>query len=239
METVFKEYVVLNGYLLLFCRFILLITTTYFYFFKKYQIPSLFWYSLIVLFLNTFELALIWSVKTYPSMIRPVLQKIEIENTFFVSPLYYLTDIICWGLFYIRATKAEAIKKVYSNILICLFILECLNTLLGEGYKDAQTFGSLGNSIFQIILTFLYIKNFYSTKFGSTKDSFLIISWSVFISSTLSIFVYFLTNYLFKNDTILYYKISIFRMIIESLCLLLMAYGVTISREQRHKTYLP
>lgn len=220
------------GIILLISRLVVLICSIslFKYIKKNGRLSYLITYASIAFLIAAFELSFVWIADNFTSFILPYLIKFNISNTFFTSPLYYLNEILFLGLSYSYALGDNYKKPIQISVML-LFIAEVVNTIFVEGYKEAQTFGSLGNSIFQIILSFLYIKNFYSTKFGSTKDSLLIISWAIFISSTLSIFVYFLTNYLFKNDTILYYKISIFRMIIESLCLLLMAYGITLAKK--------
>ena len=219
------------GIILLLSRLLVLICGIIFFKYLKRnrKFNFLLSYTTISILIALFELSFVWIADNFTNLIMPFLIKFSISNTFFLSPLYYLNEILFIGLSYSYALD-KGYKKFIQISVSFLFIAEILNSVFWEGYQDAQTFGSLGNSIFQIILSFLYIKNFYSTKFGSTKDSFLIISWAIFISSTFSIFVYFLTNYLFTNDTILYYQISIFRMIVESLCLLLMAYGVSFIR---------
>jgi hypothetical protein len=163
--------------------------------------------------------------------ILPLLKKFEIDDTFFISPFYYLSEILFFGLAYSFALGGR-LKKPVIFITLMIFVLEIANTIWGEGYKDAQPLGSFTFSAYNIILALLYIRSFYINKIRSNglKDSFFVISWAILIPSSLSILFYLLTKSLFEADTLLYYNVSIFRMAAESICFLVFAYGVTLIR---------
>jgi hypothetical protein len=200
--------------------------------FLKYKEHSfLFFGALIGFLIGLFEMIFVYLVKTHTVFFLPYLQRYEIDDTFFISPLYYLNEIIFYGLAFSYAIGGR-LQKIIQWIVVLLALAESINTFGVEGYKDAQSVGSLAISAFSIFLSVLYIQNFYTKKIRTIgfRDSFFVISWGILIPAILSLLVYVFTKSLFDTDTFLYYKISIFRMLIESFCLLLVAYGVYLIR---------
>ena len=113
-----------------------------------------------------------------------------------------------------------------------LTLLGISNIIWGEGYKDAQTIGSLSASVFLAIIAIAYIRVLYTIRINSTssRDSFLYISWGILLSALLSLMVYLFTRPMLDTDTLLYYGVSIFRMFLDALCFLLIAYGINLVR---------
>lgn len=227
--------VVVNiGYLLLFIRFLIVLICL---FNMRWVLKSkahrfIFFYSLLAFSIALFELIFIYVANHYTNQIMPYLERYEIDDTFFISPFYYLNEIIFCGLAFSYAIGGR-FQKPIQIITVLLAVLEIGNTIWGEGYKDAQSFGSLGLALFLIGLSLLYLKNFYTLKINtkSIKDSFFVISWGLLIPSMLSLLIYTFTKSLFDSDTVLYYQISIFRMTVEGFCLILVAYGISLLRK--------
>lgn len=164
----------------------------------------------------------------------PLLTRFKIGNTFFISPFYYVNELFFYGFAFSYALGGEY-RKPIQIISLTLFVFEICNTVWGEGFRDAQTLGSMIVSFVNISFALLYFQNFYTKKINSNsrKDSFAIISWGILIPAVLSIFIYAFTKNLFETNEILYYQISIFRMIVESLSFLIIAYGIWIIRDAR------
>lgn len=226
------KYTIPVGYCLLFSRGILFIICLKSKLFNnKTSYRYLFWYALIAFLIATLESSLVWLVNQFPTQLIPILQTFKIENTFFISPLYYLNEIMGIGLLFSGLLKPDIGKRVYI-LTIFLFICEIINTIFLEGYRESQTYGSLIFSIGGIVLSCLYLTEFMKGNFNTTlfrKPSFLIII-AIFISNSLSVFIYFITRSLFREATTLFYKISIFRMTIDALCFILMSYGIWLLR---------
>lgn len=194
---------------------------------KSPVITPLFWWAAGIFLISVLELAFITAVNTYPDFFVPYLDRFNIHNTFFTSPLFYLTGILGLGIFFSRAIGGSTGKFVFV-VSFTLAVAEILNSLFGEGFREAQKIGSAGMALFKIILCVLFFrKNFIKGVDKSLKDDALnLIVWGVFSISSLTILVLIFSNSLYSGFTILFYQISLGRMIIEMLGILLIGYGV-------------
>lgn len=232
-----QSFKILNicAYFLLFSRGMLLSALVYIFNRRSVTKPfkPLLWYSFFGFLIALSEIIFVFLVKKYPQDFIPLLNRYEIDDTFFISPLYYLNEILMFGFAYAYVIGGKYFKPLIA-VSVVLFLLEIANTIWLEGYKDSQPVGSFLFSSYNILLAILYIKQFYILKFRSKtkKDSFLVISWAILIQSAFSILIYILTKSLFLSNTVLFYQISIVRMIVEGLCILLMAYGVSLVRKK-------
>ncbi len=168
----------------------------------------------------------IYLVKNYTEYFMPFLKRFEISNTFFISPLYYINELVFISLFFY-----QILKDKYPQIFLigCLLaILEIINTLFFEGYKEAQFWGSLVYILNNIILSILYIYNFNTQKLNQipTKHSYYLIALAILIFYLLSLFIYLLTKFIFDDFTIIYYQLSIFRMSVQFLGYLVMSFAI-------------
>lgn len=213
------------AYLLIFSRAILLFTTLK-SFRKNKAIGALFWYALIAFMISVGEMLFIYLVKNYTDYFIPFLKKFEISNTFFISPLYYITELVFLSLFF-----HHILKNKYSSIFrigCVLAIVEVINTIFFEGYKEAQFWGSLIYILNNIILSILYIYHFNTQKLKQlqTKHSFYLIALAILIYYLLSLFIYLVTKFIFDDFTVIYYQLSIFRMIIQCCGYLVMGFAI-------------
>lgn len=222
------------SYLLLLARIILVLA--FIYYFKWIKNANahkyLFYYAIVAFLIAAFELSFVFLVNRFQGIFLPVLKKFEIGDTFFISPMYYLNEFLFVGLAFAFAMNSQLKKILISASLVCFFA-EIINTIWFEGYKNSQTFGSLGLSLFNIFISLLYINNFFKTKNqkNSLKDSFFIISISILIPYTFSLLLYATTKSLFEENYILFQKLQFFRISLESICLFLMAYGVSLVKK--------
>ncbi len=222
------------GYSLLMARSVLLLTFIYN---GKSVLRSkphklLLIYSIIAVITAVFEAFFVFLVNQFKEFFIPILKKLEISDTFFISPFYFLDEFLFVGLAFAFAVKAQ-LKKILISVSLVCFFAEIINTIWLEGYKNSQTFGSLGLSLFNIFISLLYLKEFLKTKNqkNSLKDSFFIISISILIPYTFSVLLYVTTKSLFEENYILFQKLQFFRISLEGLCLLLMAYGVSLVKK--------
>jgi hypothetical protein len=231
-----KEYynlVMIFGYFLIAARGMLFITLLRKFFvtasYSAYRM--LFWYSFFALIIAIFEVSFIHLVNTYKEFFMPILTKFEIGNTFFISPLYWLNELIFVGLFFSKLLSFKR-EKIVRIVAFTLFIIEILNTIFVESYKDSQPIGSILAPLFEVILAILLIQENFNKKINSKlrKDTAQIIAWSFLMMNTFSILIYFFSDKLFKNYRVLYYQISLSRMLVESFCILLIAYAVYLNK---------
>lgn len=234
-EIDFNYLVIKIGYILLFARFSILISLIikYRWVIKSRTHRYLFFYGIIAFLIAVTEHAFIFLANNYTDVILPFLTKYEIDDTFFISPFYFLNEIVFLGLAFSNAI-GEKLKKYVLQLVFILAILEILNTLFFERYKDAQTIGSICTSLFLIVMSLIYVSIFSRKSPKSTlKDSFFIISISILVLNLISIIIFVFTKGLFENNTKLYYQISILRMFIDIICMFTLAYGIYLIKKTR------
>ncbi|RDB04262.1 hypothetical protein [Runella aurantiaca] len=194
----------------------------------------LFWYALIGFFISVFENSFIKLVNLFKAQVIPILQKLEIDDTFFISPFYYVNELLFLGLFYSRVLKDKT-GEIVRYAAFVLAGLEILNTVFGEGYKDAQKMGSLLLSLNGIVLPLLFFRQYYTQKNNTsfTQKAYSWISWGILTPYIFSLLIYFLSDSLVTNYPILFYQLSIVRMSIDIIGILMMSYGVSLVRAHK------
>ena len=224
------------GYGLVIVRGILLLTLIIKlpYLTKPSPFTILFWYALIAFLINFFEASFIKIVHLFKTQIVPILQKLEIDDTFFISPFYYVNELLFLGLFYSRVLKDKT-GEIVRYAAFVLAGLEILNTVFGEGYKDAQKIGSLLLSLNGIVLPLLFFRKYYPQQKNTSfiQKAYSWISWGILIPYIFSLLVYFLSDTLHTNFRILFYQLSIVRMSIDIIGILMMSYGISLVRAHK------
>lgn len=234
-EIEYNYFVIKIGYFLLLARFAILISFLFKY---RWVIKSnthryLLFYGVFALSIALIEQAFIYIANNYTDAILPFLNKYEIDDTFFTSPLYFLNEIIFLGIALSNGIGGK-LKKYLIQIVFIFSTLEILNTIFYEGYKDSQTLGSFSTSLFLIVLALLYISLVSNKNHKSnSKDSFFIIACAILALNIFSILIFLFTKGLFETNTRLYYQISVFRMAIEIICLLVFAYGGSLVKKTK------
>ncbi|TKT92771.1 hypothetical protein [Dyadobacter frigoris] len=192
-------------------------------------LKPLFYWSIFAFVIALIEVSFISLVNSFPDFFVPYLDRFDIHDTFFTSPFYYLNEILFLGIFFSQI-YGERAGKIILITSISLFALEILNSLFWEGYKDAQKIGSFSDSVFIIILSLLFFQRHFISKIKNplSNDALNLVVWGFFSISTFSILILFFSDRLFDDFPTLFYQISIGRMIIETMGLMLIAYGVSI-----------
>lgn len=235
-EAIFAQLVIKLGYILLAARGAILIAFLVRHdckFVSKILKPLFYW-SLFAFIIALFEVSFISLVNSFPDFFVPYLNRFEIDDTFFISPFYFLNEVLFLGIFFSQICGERA-KKIILITSISLFVLEVFNSLFWEGYKDAQKMGSFCDSVFIIILSLLFFQRHFISKIKNplSSDALNLIIWGFFSISTFSILILFFSDRLFDDFPALFYQISIGRMIIEILGLMLIAFGVRIFKSTK------
>lgn len=230
-ESEFGQWVIRVGYVLLAARGAIVAV-----FLWRYRgapvnpiLRPLFWYAVIALCIAIFESSFIDLVNAFPEFFVPYLTQFEIDDTFFISPFYFLNELWFLGLFFSRIIYGQT-GKIVAQVAMLLFFLEILNTAAGEGYKDAQKIGSLSLSLFLIVVSVLFFNQHFINKVADSlsTDALNLIVWGFFCINSLTILILFFSDRLYNDLPSLFYQISMGRMAIEIFGLLLIAYGVKL-----------
>ncbi len=218
------------GYWSLFCRIVLMVVLSY-KFIKTKQKPLFYLliYAAVAVSIALFELAVVELSTRENALILKLLTRWKIDSTFFTSPFIYINSIYFHCLFYSYLFKK---RRIFYLGLFLVFV-EIVNTIFFEDFRQPQQFGMMLYSITNLLLAGSYIRYLYLHKVNHNlvQKPYFIISMANAIPMIFSVLLYFLTRHLFEEETITFYKLSIFRLIVDSFCYLLMAYGASKVRK--------
>jgi hypothetical protein len=180
-------------------------------YFKTFPLKWLFIYFLMCAFLNVFSLWFIDFATKHYDVIGPYLKKLNIYNTFFLQPIFYLTDIICLGNFVIATIQNEKIKRNIYYTMVTLVLFTVINTFLGEGYANYPTVGSALNNIYIVFLAMILLRRIYfqRTQTQLNRNPYFWFSISLLISTLIAGLIDFLSGRLFNEASVIYYQAHI------------------------------
>jgi hypothetical protein len=177
-------------------------------YFKDFPLRWLFLYNLIYAMLNLFSAWFIDFATIHYDVLGPYLQKLNIYNTFFLEPFFYLSDIIFLSLFVRDSIQDSQIKKNMNIIRWTLIAFILLNTIFGEGYTEYQTIGSSVKNVFLLYISILLLRRIFYTSFQqkSYKIPYFWICLSILISVLGAGLIDFISNRMYNDTEIIYYK---------------------------------
>ena len=169
---------------------------------------KLFWAFRILMPLINFLIWLfIWLVDRYYDFFLPFLTRFNIQNTYFLSILSYLTQIYFIGLFYSMLFHSSMIKRItmiyfFCAILIYFFI---------DGYQEYGSVNALLIKIFIIVLSFLYFNKAFITGLNRNflKNPYVLISLGLLLPNVFQVLFSLFVNDLNKTNFILSIKLKI------------------------------
>jgi hypothetical protein len=196
-------------------------------YFKDIPLIWLFLYNFIYAMLNLFSAWFIDFATIHYDVLGPYLQKLNIYNTFFLEPLFYLSDIIFLSLFIRDSIQDAQIKKNLNIIRWILIVFIILNTIFGEGYTEYQTVGSSVKNLFLLYISILLLRRIFYTNFQqkSYKIPYFWISLSILISVLGAGLIDFVSNRMYNDTEIIYYKAHVVVDIFYDVSYIFMAIG--------------
>ncbi len=204
-----------------------------------FRIPYIFLFFayLVSLILNIF---VIWLVE-YTAVpenyykIKPVLDRLEIHNTFFVDPIFFLKNCLFFGGFvwykYIK-------KRAFFILLAGLVLFNVINTIWGESYKKYQVLGTIVDNAFLTILAGVILRMLFNGNLNKSlwKIPEFWFSLSFVIMGLVGGLLDVLSNSMFSQTEILFYQLHSLKNGFSTLAYLFFAYGaylVVLRREVR------
>jgi hypothetical protein len=180
-------------------------------YFKTFPLKWLFIYCLLFGVFNVFSLWFIAFATKHYDVLEPYLKKLNIYNTFFLEPIFYLTDICCLGYFVMGVIQNEKIKRNIFYAMVALSLITVFNTFFGEGYANYQTIGSTLKNIYLILLAIILLRRVYFQKIQTklTKNPYFWFSVSLLTSTLIAGLIDFLSNKLFIEASAIYYQAHI------------------------------
>lgn len=191
---------------------------------------------LISLTLNVF---VIWLIE-YTSKednylkIKPILDHLEIDDTFFVDPIFFLKNYIFYGGFVWFSLKKS---KSFVLLLLALTLFTIINTTWGESYKNYQAWGTIVDNIFLTSLGGMTLH----VLFRETLNKNLIriplfwFSISFIVTGVIGGLIDVLSNYMYKETQVLFFQLHALKNMFSILAYLFFAYGVYLAAPMNRK----
>lgn len=195
---------------------------------KEWPLKWLFYYFLWLVILNIFSISFVDIATKYYSVVGPYLMKLNIYNTFFLEPLFYLVDIICIGFFcagiHPNIKTAQTIKKV----VWALVFFTVLNTVFGEGYENFQIVGSLAVKGFLLFMAIIILRKVFNSNFNRAVYSipYFWIAVSLIIGVCGAGLIDSLSNSMYSDSEVVFYQAHVAVDIFYDISYLCMARGV-------------
>ena len=180
-------------------------------FFKAKPLIWLFLYFLSGVFLNWFTSAFVDIATKYWKIVGPYLQKLHIDDTFFVDPIYFLRNYVFIGLFSVGIIKDEQTIKVIKWLSISLIIFTFLNTFFIEGYEDYQTIGNTLDNLYKLVISFLVLKRLFNSNIQTkiTNHLYFWVYLGFLIIGCIAGLIDFLSNKLVNQQEVIFYQAHI------------------------------
>ncbi len=177
-------------------------------YFRKPPYRWLFYYLLIYFLLTLFLNIFIDLATKYYAIVGPYLQKMDIYNTFFLEPFFYINQILFLGLFCSSVFQKSKIGKSIRIIacLLCLFII--INSFFGEGYQNYQSISDLLTSIFLIVIAIILLKKMYvsNTQKSILRSPYFWVALGIIINTCGGSFIGFISNRMYNDSEIIFYQ---------------------------------
>ena len=206
--------------------------------FRRYWNRALlvaFWYYLATFLLSSLEQFIFWACPRYREACVQILEYWDINNTFFLSILFFTKDYILLGWFFKLIVPVKRIGNIIKWCSIIFVIASWINHCFIEGYKGFGIFNSGINAIYMVSLPLLYL--WYSQKESLRiplhKNPYFWISIGLLIPSLLTLFLYFSGNYILESDYKLYSILKSIENGFAIIGLVLVCIGFTRSRFAR------
>lgn len=133
--------------------------------------------------------------------IKPLLDKYDIGNTFFVDPLYFLKNFIFLGLYTYFLVDNKPLKR---NILIlsagCI-LFTVFNSLYGETYKEYQSWGSVADNLYKIFIGVVLVRYIFYTNLNKSilRIPQTYFAVAILLTATIAGLIDFLSNEMFSD----------------------------------------
>ena len=165
-----------------------------------------FLYCLATFGVNLIEQVFIWASDNYTELMVPYLQYWEIDNTFFLTILYYVKNFLLLGLFYSLIVQNKFLSQIIRNAGYLLALSATINHFFIEGYKAFGVFNPAIDAIFMFFLPLVYLweSQRSSLRIPLKKNPYLWFSLGIIVPNLVNLFLYLTGDYLYGSDVVLY-----------------------------------
>lgn len=160
--------------------------------------------------------------------IKGVLTKWEIDDTFFVDPLYFLRNIIFLGAFTYFSIADQRLKRLVMYVSIALGFFVIWNSFWGETYKDYQAVGSTLDNLYKILLggSIMYWIFQSTTSRVLWKKPHYWFAMAIIVIGAISGLIDLLSNSMFKQTSVVFYQVHTLKNVFMMLAFVMFTIGV-------------
>lgn len=184
-------------------------------------------FCLVTFLISLGETIFIWHARSHKEFWGPILEWWGIENTHFIQILAFLRDYLILGYFFKLILKPRPIANWVWVIALLLALTTTINYLFIEGYKNPGVFNPAADAIFcfsipMVSLWYLYHSD---TRIEIYKNPVFWISLGLILPNLMSLFLYFTSDYLQKNNYPLYVNLMLVKNFFEIIGIILLTIG--------------
>lgn len=143
--------------------------------------------------------------------LAPLLNRWEIDDTFFADPLYYLRNAILLGAFVYGVLPSSTQKRWVLLSSVTLAVFTIWNTLWGETYKEQQVVGSTLDNLYKIFLGVSLLYWVFRSNLGRSlmRNPHYWFAVAILIIACGSGLIDALSNRMFEQTSVLFHQIHI------------------------------
>ena len=177
---------------------------------------------------NWFISAFVDLATKYWSIIGPTLQRWKIDDTFFMDPVYALRNAILLGLFLKDSIKNQKHVQIIKRSVGIYALFIVINTCFIEGYDLYQTFGTLLDNIFKVVISLYLFRILFLTSHQRrlSKIPYFWIALGFLIIGIFSGLIDGLSSKMFEQTTTLFYQAHIVKDFFIILALICYSVGI-------------
>ncbi|WP_373553708.1 hypothetical protein [Haliscomenobacter sp.] len=185
-------------------------------------------FCVISLAIALLEQLFLWSAKKYyHEFWKPILDYWEIKNTFFLQILAHVRDFVLLGWFFSTVLYPGKVYKLVGLISMILAIASIVNYIFIEGYKELGVFNPTADAIYCFIVPMIGMWYLYhnDSKIAMYKNPVFWISLGLILPNLMSLFLYFTSDFLQKEDYTLYVNLMLIKNFFEIIGIILITIG--------------
>jgi hypothetical protein len=205
--------------------------------FLSQNIKYFFWYLFSIFFLNIFTQALLFHFdKYYKTFWKPILEKLQIENSHFLNIFVHLITIYFIGNMYKALTANILYKKVLFYFSIILIFVGLINYFLFDGYRYFGLYIPLAVSLFIIFLSANYIWQISNrpSSLSIIKNPFFWISICLFLKTLIEIFFILIGDKLYEENFLQYVRFQLAKNILDFFGLISFGYSFLLVKNLKY-----
>jgi len=160
--------------------------------------------------------------------IKDFLTKWEIDDTFFVDPLYFFKNFIFLGLFTYFSVTSQKSKRAIAVFSALGIIFTIVNSIWGETYKEYQSVGSSVDNVYKIFAGGVILNWIFNSDLNKRlwKISYYWFAMAIIVIGAIAGLIDFLSNYMFKETSVIFFQVHIVKNFMMIIAFIMFTVGI-------------